>query len=298
MAFPGSGKSLPHNGPVNPSLVKIAAGATAAVCGIVVAGCSQPGTPDAAGESHMPVAGTATEPRADLSRRVAAAKDRRFAATYVWNGGARQTVTVTKAQDGTWRVDVPGGALGGQVDISLIGGARGVFQCTTAGCVQVAVSADSIPTVNDPGVQHPFTDWLSLLTDQKAPLSVSIAQPITNSTGICFSVEPTTIAVVAPTASGVFCFGDDGLPTAAQSSFGTLVLVGAPMPAPPTVGLPGAVRPGPALDVAAPSASPSARQSGTASAGPTNTSAARRSSPRTGDHRGRPAPRMGLHRYR
>jgi hypothetical protein len=123
---------VPDNGPVRARkaspIVRTAAVVAAVAAVTAVAGCGSDATPPAATPSSAPVAGTAAgaavEPRADLARRVAAAKDRRFVAAYAWTGsGAPRTVTVTLAADGTWRVDIPGGAEGGPVR-GVAGGPR------------------------------------------------------------------------------------------------------------------------------------------------------------------------------
>jgi hypothetical protein len=193
------------------------------------------------------------EPRADLTRRVAAAKDRRFTAPYTWTvSGTRRTVTATVAVDGTWRVDVPGGALGGQASVALIGRAEGVYQCAGGGCVRIARAAATVPSTFDPKVHHPFTDWPDVLTDRGAALSVAPAPALPGAPGTCFSVEPATVAITAPIEAGIFCYDESGLPTGFRSRFGTLVLAGAPAAAPPTADLPWPVRSGSALGTAAP----------------------------------------------
>jgi hypothetical protein len=257
---------LPDNGPVRAPAARFPAvrAAVVAVVATVAAasGCGSGGTPPAAQPSGTPVAGAAAgaavEPRADLARRVAAAKDRRFTAAYAWTGnGAPRTVTVTLAADGTWRVDIPGGAEGGRAGVSLVGRAEGVYQCSTSGCVRVARAAGTVPAGVDPKVHHPFTDWPAVLADPKAALSVTAAGPLPGVTGTCFSVEPTTVSIAPPIDPGIFCYGDDGMPTGVRTRFGTLALAGPPAPPPATAELAGPVSNGAPLSTSAPPAPPS-----------------------------------------
>jgi hypothetical protein len=252
---------VPDNGPVRAlPTVRTAAVVTAVATVAAVAGCGSGGTP-AAAPSGTPVAGTAAgaavEPRADLARRVAAAKDRRFVATYAWTGvGSPRTVTVVLAADGTWRVDIPGGAEGGRSGVSLVGRAEGVYQCTTSGCVRVARAAGTVPAGVDPKVHHPFTDWPAVLADPHAALSVTSATTLPGVSGTCFSVEPTTVSIAPPIDPGIFCYGDDGMPTGVRTRFGTLALAGPPAPAPATAELAGPVSNGQPLSTSAPPAQP------------------------------------------
>jgi hypothetical protein len=232
---------------------------------VAIAGCGSGDPPPAPRNSGPAVsgaaAGAAVEPRADLARRVAAAKDRRFTAAYAWTGtgAGPRTVTVTLAADGTWRVDIPGGAEGGRSGVSLVGRAEGVYQCTTNGCVRVARAAGTVPSGVDPKVHHPFTDWPAVLADPKAALSVTSAATLPGVTGTCFSVEPTTVAIAPPIDPGIFCYGDDGMPTGVRTRFGTLALAGPPAAAPATADLAGPVSNAPPLSTSAPPAPPTSR---------------------------------------
>jgi hypothetical protein len=264
VAIPPSGSTLPDNGPVNARLARIAGGVVtaaygaAAVSGIGGLSACASGPPakspgSAAPTSDAALPGAAVTPRAELSRRVAAAKDRPFSAAYSWTGGgAERTVTVTVAPDRTWRVDVPGGALGGNAPVTLVGRADGVYQCAGSGCVRVARAASSVPSAVDPKVHHPFTDWPLVLTDRGAAISVATAQMLPGATGACFSVEPATVSLAGPIESGIFCYDDSGLPTGFKGAFGTLVLAGPPAPAPATAALPEPLVGGPPLGTAAP----------------------------------------------
>lgn len=257
------------------------AGLACALVGVAgVAACTSGPPPGAAaGTGASRAAGAGGEPRSDLARRVAAAKDRRYVASYTWTGGGggTRTVTVAVALDGTWRVDVPGGALGGQANIALVGRPEAVYQCAPAGCVRVGRSAGTLPPEYDPKVHHAFTDWPGVLTDRGAPLSVAAAKPVGGAAGACYSVEPTSAALAPPIEAGIFCYDDQGVATAVVSRFGTLVLAGAPGPAPPTAPLAGPVITGPALGPSTPPPpSPAAPASG-APAPATNAPSPRRS---------------------
>ncbi|WP_238454036.1 hypothetical protein [Micromonospora sp. ATA51] len=79
-------------------------------------------------------------------------------------------------------------------------------------------------------MQHPFTDWLEVLTDRRAPLAVSPATTPTGATGQCYSVESTSASLNAPLDVGIYCYRPDGTPTAVRADFGTLRLAGEPGP--------------------------------------------------------------------
>jgi hypothetical protein len=215
---------------------------------------SDSGPPADSDSSQAPAAAAAVGPRGDLARRVSASKDRRFTAAYAWTGaGAQKTVTVTLAADGTWRVDVPGGAQNGRTSVSMIGRAEGVYQCSAGGgCVRVARAAGTVPSAVDPKVHHPFTDWAVALADPDAALSVATAPLLPGVAGACFSVEPTTVSIAPPLEPGIYCYGDDGMPTGFKTKFGTLTLAGAPGPAPPTADLAGPLSNGAPLGTSAP----------------------------------------------
>ncbi|HEX2771544.1 MAG TPA: hypothetical protein VHN18_03835, partial [Micromonosporaceae bacterium] len=70
--------------------------------------------------------------REQLAALAAAAQDRRFTARYTLTTADRpaRTVEVTRAVDGTWRVDVPRGALGGTADVAVARTTGGLYQCT------------------------------------------------------------------------------------------------------------------------------------------------------------------------
>lgn len=183
-------------------------------------------------------------------------------ATYTWSvpGRADRTVTVVRAVDGSWRVDVPGSALGGTADIAIVRSGGGLHQCALtsaqrpqpATCVRLGGPDDRLPGQLDPRVQHVFTDWLTVLTDRRAPLSVSVDRPLPGARGTCFSVESTSASLDAPLDVGIYCFDTDGTPTAVRAAFGSLLLAGTPTAAPATAPLAGPVVTGEPLGPDAP----------------------------------------------
>jgi hypothetical protein len=190
--------------------------------------------------------------RSELAARAALAVDRKFAALYnftVQDEPAR-AVVATVALDGSWRVDIPGGAQGGATDVSIVQNSAGVFQCSLASatnpitptCVRVADPDSPVPARYDPRVERVFRQWLSVFTDPQAAISVSIAQPLTTSAGSeCFSVDSIAASMNAPVDVGIYCYAADGLLTAAKVDFGTLTIASQPAAAPQTVDLPGAI---------------------------------------------------------
>lgn len=204
-----------------------------------------------------------------LAARAAAARDRRYTASYslTSHNRAARTVVVTVAQDGSWLVMVPGGALGGTTDVAIADTPAGLYQCAitsttpgvSPGCVRIGDPNATLAARNDPRVEHVFTDWLSVFTDRQAAISVAPATPPAGAQGACYSIESSSAALATPADPGIYCYGTDGTLTAAVLTVGTMVLVGAPAAPPATIALPGPVVPGaPLSTVAPPSPSPSA----------------------------------------
>lgn len=198
------------------------------------------------------------QPRARLAARAAAAKDLRQAVSYLWKAGGRpdRTVSVQRAADGSWRVDIQGGAHGGAVDIALVFTGGVLHQCALptgperrTGCVRLE---GPLPRTADPKVWHLFSDWLNLFTDRAQPLEVSLVAPLPGAAGECFSIESSAVSMPSPLEAGIYCYEKDGTLTAARMSAGTLLLAGQPAPAPPAVPLPGPIVPGGPLPLAAP----------------------------------------------
>ncbi|MFC8301741.1 hypothetical protein [Micromonospora orduensis] len=214
--------------------------------------------------------------RDELAALAAAAQDRRLVAQYVHSraGQPDRTVVFTSANDGSWRVDVPGGALGGTVDVSLAATADGLFQCAlpspgrpeAASCVRVGDRDEPLPRRLDPRIQHPLTDWLDVLTDRRAPLAVAPAVAPKGLTGTCYSVDSTTASLNAPLDVGIYCYDRDGTPTGVRTDSGTLRLAAPPGPPPATVQLAGPVTDGEPLGTEAPP-TPTADPSDSPSAG-------------------------------
>ncbi|SCL15008.1 hypothetical protein GA0070624_0588 [Micromonospora rhizosphaerae] len=238
-------------------------GALAIAMPALLAACTaDPPTPPPPSATADPVPAGMDAARDELAALAAAALDRHLTARYTLNAADApdRTIVVTSANDGSWRVDVPAWGLGGTVDISLAATADGLFQCAlpSAGrpdpaCVRLGDPDDTVPRRLDPRVQHPFTDWLEVLTDRRAPLAVSPATPPSGVSGQCYSVESTSASLNAPLDVGIYCYQPDGTPTAVRAAFGTLTLAGPPGPASATVQLAGPVVDSEPLDSAAPS---------------------------------------------
>ncbi|MEN3306186.1 MAG: hypothetical protein V7603_2388 [Micromonosporaceae bacterium] len=235
---------------------------------LLAAGTACTGQPPARpGEaaSGSPVPTAPADAWGRLAARVAAAQDKRYVAGYTLTttGRAPRLVTVTVALDGSWLVSIPGGALGGTIDVAVADSTAGLFQCAVSGaspgCVRVAGTDGRLPARLDPRVQHLFTDWLGVLTDRQVAISVDVAAALPGSHGQCFSIEPSSASLAAPVDAGIYCYDADGTLTAAALGLGTLVLAGTPTAPPPTAALPGPVVPRDPLPVAGtPPASPSA----------------------------------------
>jgi hypothetical protein len=210
--------------------------------------------------------------REQLAGLAAAAKDRRYVATYTLSAPKQddRVVTVAVATDGSWVVAIPAGALGGLADIAIFGSHAGMFQCAlgpamgtvgvrpdlppvTAGCVKVS----RLTAATDPRIHHMFTDWIDPLTDRAAALSVTAVRPLAGAQGSCYSVESNSAALAPPVDPGIYCYKRDGLLSAARVGFGTLTLAGAVAPAPPSVAMPAPVVSRPPLPLVAPAPPPS-----------------------------------------
>jgi hypothetical protein len=291
--------------------------ATAAIGVALGTGACGGGHPPVLDDPGPPVATAPTDAAGRLAALAATAQDRTYVATYTLTspGRTRRTVLVVVATDHTWRVDVPGGALSGAADVSVVRTNDGIYQCllggpgTTAGragagggaggevivaptpspsrapsakpspsasaspppppvpaytapaCVRIAAADGAVPRRYDPVFEHAFTDWLDVLLDRDAPISIFAASPPAHATGSCFSVEPSSASLVPPIDAGVYCFGADGTMTSAAIAAGTLTYASGTATAPATNTLPAPIVTGPAAPVKAPpvpSASPSA----------------------------------------
>ncbi len=134
VAVPGIGAGGDHNDQVRGGRI---AGFTAVLANTVVlagtawtlTGCTG-SSPAAEPPTPTPSADPGS-PADRLVGLVALAADRHYTAGYTYTpaGGSARTVTLTTARDGSWRIDVPRGGLGGGRDITVAGNRNGVFQC-------------------------------------------------------------------------------------------------------------------------------------------------------------------------
>jgi hypothetical protein len=237
---------------------------TLVMAALVISGCTTSAGPPpaAANDKPLPSAGP-IDARTQLAGLAATAQDRHFRAGYTFTQAGRRvrTVLVVLAADGTWRIEVPGGALGGQADVVVAGTRKGLYQCrlgSERACTKVAGPDGSFPASVDPRVEHPFVDWLGPLTDRSAALSVALAPLLAGARGTCFSVEANSAALAAPVDPGIYCYDADGTLTGVRTAVGTLVLASAVSAPPPTISLPGPITSGPPLSTVAPPPSPSA----------------------------------------
>jgi hypothetical protein len=239
----------------------------ALVVPLLLLGCADEAIPadPAPGTTAADGSTAPTEPpdaRAQLAALAAAAQDRHISARYTLSvpGRVERTVSVTSAPDRTWRVDIPGGALGGTADVSVAQTADGLFQCSLpsparpdpADCVRVGGPDQRLRSGIDPRVQHPFTDWQRVLTDRQAALSVAVSPTLPGVSGTCFAVESTSASLSPPLDIGIYCYDTDGTITGARLAYGTLILTVAPTAPPATVTLPGPVVDREPLRMAAP----------------------------------------------
>lgn len=206
------------------------------------------------------------EARTALAARAALAEDHRFAALYHFDppGAPERNVVATVATDGSWRVDIAGGALGGSADVSVVSNADGVYQCSlpsvanpiSPSCVRVADAGKRIPKAYDPKVQRLFRTWLGTFTDRQSALSVTPAAPLagadTAGGSSCFAVDSISASLNPPVDVGIYCYAENGLLTAAKVDFGLLTLASTPVAPPAKVDLPGPVGAGAALGTASP----------------------------------------------
>lgn len=253
-SFPPSGHAVTDNGSMRPFAALVAA-ILSGTAVVALSGCTA--TPPVL-DDPSPTAGPTgpTDAWGQLAARLAVAQDRRYVASYTLNSKGRgpRTVTVTIAQDGTWLVAVPGGALGGTTDVAIAATPSGLYQCalgTAPSCVRVAAADGTVPAANDPRVEYLFTSWLRILADRRQAIAVNPAI-LAGVAGQCFSVEPNSAALAPPVDAGIYCYDEDGTLTAASLAMGTFTLAGAPGPAPATIPLPGPVTAGTPLGMAAP----------------------------------------------
>lgn len=188
-----------------------------------------------------------TKAASELAGRAAAAKDKHYTAEYKLTRGNKKdaepvTVKVAVATDGTWRIDIPGGAEGGKSDVTLAWNRQGYYQCTDkkeSTCISIADAADDVPKKYDPVIQHVFTDWLDILLNHNAPLSTAFTKALPGAAkGTCYSLKRNSVNVAAPLPTSVYCVTADGTITAVRSSFGRLELASKLRDASPNTTLP------------------------------------------------------------
>lgn len=199
--------------------------------------------------------------RGALAARAARAMDTAYAALYTLDDGRGQprSVVATVGRDGTWRVDVTGGALGGTADVSIVSTATGVYQCTLGSqsnpinptCVKVAKPGKRVPADFSPRVERLFRQWLPVFTDRQAALSVAEVPPMADAKGTCFSIDSISASLADPVDIGIYCYADDGVLTAARVGFGEIKVTNQ-VPGPATVTLPGPETAGPPMGMDAP----------------------------------------------
>ena len=232
-----------------------------------VSACGNAAAPTPAPSPSVSMAPDLGTARVALAARAALAQDHRFAALYTLDtpGRAQRNVVATVADDGSWRVDIAGGILGGTADVAIISNTSGVYQCSLSSttnlinptCVLVANAGKRVPAEFDPGVERVFRTSLSVFTDRQAALSVTAMPPLPGSqnqglTSSCFSVDSISASLRAPIDVGIYCYSAEGLLTGARTDFGLLALASAPVPPPTAVLLPGPVVSGPALGLESP----------------------------------------------
>ena len=110
------------------------------------------GTPPDLGDGQPSAPTTPTDPQGQLAGLVAAAHDHRYVATYklTRKGRADRTILAALATDGSWEVSVPGGALSGGADVSLVGTSAGTYQCLLGGPATTPVSQPVPPPPPSP----------------------------------------------------------------------------------------------------------------------------------------------------
>jgi hypothetical protein len=214
---------------------------------LIVGGCGHTTPPHLLSNDPNSVGSVApADPGDKLAALAATLQDKRYVAAYALHtdGKPDRSILVSIAADDSWRVDVPGGALGGGANVSIVSDKTGVYQCLLGGpatnvppplaspgaspapstpavpfypapaCVKGADPDKDLPKSADPEFEHIFTDWLDVMTDRNAPILVFQASPLPNSTGDCYSIEPSSASLAPVMSAGIFCFLPDGTLTA------------------------------------------------------------------------------------
>jgi hypothetical protein len=262
------------------------------VASLALSGCGRTHPPQIGAGTPSKVT-TPSDPADQLAGLAAAALDRKYVAAYAFHVSGRtdRTVVVSIATDSSWSVNVPGSALSGGADVSLVSNKSGVFQCVLGGsatslaaptstpspppgraasgspspsptptpptftapvCVRVAKAGGTVPAAYDPVMEHVFTDWLTAMSSRDSAISVFGASALAGSSGTCYSVEPSAASLAPVVDAGIFCFRPDGTLTAVKLAVGSLTLMGAQAPPAPTNALPAPLVPGPPAPLQAP----------------------------------------------
>lgn len=291
-------------------VLRCAIAVTVLTAAVTLTGCGAGHPPSVANptpSSAKPIGPVDAE--GQLAGLAAAAHDRRYVAAYTISGagGSGRSLLASLATDGTWQVNVDGGALDGDGNVAIVGLKTGTYQCLLSGpattaaiptpppvasltpspsgpagastsassspspvrypapvCVKVAAAGKPIPKKYDPVFEHIFTDWLAVMLDRTAPISVfpasfpasRAASRLAHSAGSCYSVESSSASLAPVIGSGIFCFTADGTLTAAKIRSGTLTISGSAVAAPPTTTLPAPISTGPAAPTKAPPPAP------------------------------------------
>jgi hypothetical protein len=270
---------------------------TALAIALMVGGCGHTTPPHLLSDDPDNNASAAPAGPSDkLAALVAALQDKRYVSAYTLHtdGQPDRSVLVSIANDGSWRVDVPASALSGGANVSIVSDQTGVYQCLLGGpatnvappvapkaspgaspgaspspttapppfyaspaCVKAAAAGKSLPKRADPTLEHIFTDWLDVMIDRNSPILVFQASQLPNSTGDCFSIEPSSASLAPPMSAGIFCFLSDGTLTAIATVHNPLTIVGTPGAATATNPLPGGLITGPIAPIIAPDPVPS-----------------------------------------
>lgn len=230
---------------------------------VLLAGCGDGDPPPVEPPATSPPPVTGAAVRAELAARAAAASDLVGVRLYRVSSPdlPDREMVVVRAADGSWRVDLTGGAWSGTLDIAMIGIGGQLYHCTLPTPPQPTrcVAVSGLTEETDPRVHHLFSDWLDVLRDRSAPVAVSGAPVPEGVGGQCFSVQPSAASLVPPLDPGIYCFDSDGTLTGAQLPLGTITLIGSDPATPDTVTLPGPVveESPPSLVAPSPTATPS-----------------------------------------
>ncbi|HEV2088308.1 MAG TPA: hypothetical protein VGR21_08360 [Cryptosporangiaceae bacterium] len=229
---------------------------------LALAACGGPSSKAAApSEPTGSVAPTtvALPPKARLASFAARGQDHYFTATYRFapaGGAAETTLNVIRTPSGL-RVDLaqPADAASVARTVTAVRTPTGAYVCVVTAAAKGCVNARTPGAAAvEPRVWHVFGNWLAVLADPGAAISVTVVPTPAGATGTCFSVEGVAASLDAPVDSGRYCFDDAGMVTALRIGAGDATLAQSGPP-PAEMNLPAPL--GPALPAtAAPPTSP------------------------------------------